>query len=134
MQSNSEYLTLALYVRKLTDSLIRLVENGTPGEELNGSIQEVVASLEGAGTKISVKALRERGPFGRYASTRAIDEVVGPRRQDLITKLNSVMNPQSPAQQTESALDAIRFFDVLERRALYHYNRAQAQKNLILSR
>jgi hypothetical protein len=129
MQTNSEYLTLALDVRNLTDSLVRLVEeDATPSNELNSSIQKVVNSLQGTG-KTSVKSLRERGPFGRYASVRAMSEVFGDeQRKTLIRKLRTVINPQSPEERTESALAAIPFFDALERRALYHYNRAQAAK------
>jgi hypothetical protein len=129
MQTSSEYLTLALDVRNLTDSLVRLVEEDvTPSDELNSSIQKVVNSLRGTG-KTSVKSLRERGPFGRYASVRAMSEVFGEeQRKTLIRKLITVINPQSREERTESALAAIPFFDALERRALYHHNRAQVAK------
>ena len=134
MQTNSEYLTLALDVRKLTDSLIQLVEDGTPSEQLNASIQKVVTSLQGAGGKTPVKSLRERGTFGRYAGVRAISEVLGPDRAKLIAKLQTVIQPQPSEQRTESALAAIEFFDALERKALYHYSRAQLTKRSALSR
>ena len=135
MQSSSEYLTLALDVRKLTDSLILLVEDGTLSEQLGTSIKEVVTSLEGAGNKVSVKGLRERGTFGRYAGARAIGEVVmGPNRTELIEKLLSVIRSQAQSQRTESALVAIEFFDALERRALYHYNRAQLTRHSVPAR
>jgi hypothetical protein len=132
MQSNSEYLTLALDVRRLTDSLIELVEGGTPSPELGASIQEVVASLEGAGSKVSVKGLRERGAFGRYAGARAIGEaVIGLERNKIVEVLLSVIRPQAREQRIDSALAAIQFFDTVERRALYHYNRAQAAKRSV---
>ncbi len=134
MQSNSEYLTLALDVRKLTDSLIQLVEDGTPSEQLNASIQKVVTSLQGAGGKTPVKSLRERGTFGRYAGVRAISEVLGSDREKLIAKLQAVIQPRPSEHRTESALAAIEFFDALERKALYHYNRAQLTKRSALSR
>jgi len=38
-ESNSKYLTLALSVRKLTDSLIALVEDGTQSEQLEKSLR-----------------------------------------------------------------------------------------------
>lgn len=134
MQTNSEYLTLALDVRKLTDSLVHLVEGGTPGDDLNSYIRKVVISLEGSG-KTSVKSLRERGPFGRYAGVRAISEVFGvEKRRELAVKLSMVIDPRSPEEQKESALAAIPYFDALERRALYHHNRAQAAKRFVSAR
>jgi hypothetical protein len=45
-----------------------------------------------------------------------------------------VTQPQPSAQRTEGALAAIAFFDALERKALYHYNRAQLTKRSALSR
>lgn len=135
MQSNSEYLTLALDVRRLTDSLIQLVERGTKSKELDSSILQVVASLMGVGEKVSVKGLRERGAFGRYASSRAMNEVVvGQNRGELIARLRAVIEPQTTEQRTESALQAIAFFDALERRALYHYSRAQAVRPSVSTR
>jgi hypothetical protein len=134
MQSNSEYLSLALDVRKLTDSLIRLIENGAPSNDLNDSITQVVISLQGAG-KTTVKSLRERGPFGRYVSVRAISEVFTDEdRKTLVGKLRMVIQPPSLEQQKDSALAAIPFFDQLERRALYHHNRAQAAQRCVPAR
>jgi glycine cleavage system protein P-like pyridoxal-binding family len=128
MQSNSEYLTLALDVRKITDSLIRLVKDGTTNEQqFAESIHQVLASLQG-GTQTSVRSLRERGPFGRYVSVLAIKEVFNDEaRKTLVGKLNIVIQPTS-AERTNSALAAIPFFDALERRALYHHKRAQTAK------
>src|SRR5208283_3021044 len=73
MQASSEYLTLALDVRKVTDSLIRVVEGGTVSPELSTSLQQVLTSLEGTG-RTSVKSLRARGPFGKYAGVKAFNE------------------------------------------------------------
>jgi hypothetical protein len=132
MHTSSEYLTLALDVRKLTDSLVRLVEGGAPSDNLNASIRRVVNSLEGSGKTSVVKSLRERGPFGRYVGVRAIGEVFGAeKRKELAAKLSMVINPNSSEEQKESALAAIPLFDALERRALYHHNRAQATKRYV---
>ena len=134
MQTSSEYLTLALDVRNLTDSLVRLVEEGVPSDNLNASIQRVVISLQGTG-KTSVRSLRERGPFGRYAGVKAISEVFGEeKRKELAVKLSLVINPHSPEEQKESALAAIPYFDALERRALYHHSRAQAAQRYVPAR
>jgi len=71
LQTSSEYLTLALDVRRLTDSLVRIVEDGTQPVDLNASIQRVVISLQGTG-KTSIKSLRERGDLaGMRASEQS---------------------------------------------------------------
>jgi hypothetical protein len=132
MQTSSEYLTLALDVRKVTDSLIRLVEQGTPSDDLNSSITQVVKSLQSTG-KTTVKSLRERGPFGRYVSVRAISEVFpDEKRKKFVGTLQQLQqmlfDPHSPEQRTESALSAIPYFDEWERRALYHHSRALMAK------
>ena len=67
MATNSRYLTLALDIRKLSDSLIKLAEEGdAESPVVRTSIQNLLVSLLNAGEKTSVKALRERGAFGRY--------------------------------------------------------------------
>ena len=129
MRSGPKYLALALDVRKLTDALIRLVEDGEENDQLYESIREVMASIQGAGEKISVKALRQRGKFGRYPSVLAMNEVVRPeKRQEVLERLRGVIHPRNPEQQRESALQAITFFDALERRALYHSNQSQGKR------
>ena len=125
MQTSSEYLTLALDVRRLTDSLVRIVEDGTQPVDLNASIQKVVFSLQGTG-KTSIKSLRERGRFGRYAGVRAINEVFGQKeRQEFAGKLRMLIETRSADERRESALASIPYFDALERRALYHHRRQQ---------
>jgi len=134
MQTNSEYLALALDVRKVTDSLINVVEGGTVSPELSTRLQQVMTSLQSTG-QTSVKSLRERGPFGKYAGVKAISEEFNERdRKQLIVKLGMVVQPQPPAKRMESALEAIKFFDRLERRALYRHSRTRTPKPLVLSR
>jgi hypothetical protein len=134
MQTSSEYLALALDVRKVTDSLIQLVEEGTVNPQLNALLQQVMTSLEGTG-QTSVKSLRERGAFGKYAGVKAISEEFneGDRKQ-LIVKLRMVVQPQPSAQRTKSALAAIEFFDRLERRALFRHSSLRAAKRPIMTR
>jgi hypothetical protein len=137
MQTSSEYLTLALDVRKLTDSLVRLVEEGTPSDDrdLKADIRKVVNSLQGSGKTSVVKSLRERGPFGRYVGVKAISEVFGAeKRKELAEQLSMVINPRSSEEQRKSALAAIPYFDALERRALYHHSRAQAARRYVSAR
>ena len=122
-QQNSRYLALALKIRKLTDSLITLVEKESENPLLQGSLKEVLASLENVGESTSVKSLRDRGEFGRYENVVTINEVVKAEdRRVLVQKLHEVLGATTKRQRNESALDAIQFFDALERRALYHYS------------
>ena len=123
MATNSRYLTLALDIRKLSDSLIKLAEEGdAESPVVRTSIQNLLVSLLNAGEKTSVKALRERGTFGRYENVVTVNEVVKPpKRAELIVKLKAVLDPASKDELKESALQAVEFFDTLEQRALYHY-------------
>jgi|ERR1017187_6090225 hypothetical protein len=123
MATNSRYLTLALDIRKLSDSLIKLAEEGdAESPVVRTSIQNLLVSLLNAGEKTSVKALRERGAFGRYENVVTVNEVVKPpQRAEFIRKLQAVLTPASEDDLRESALQAVEFFDTLEQRALYHY-------------
>lgn len=135
MRSGPKYLALALDVRKLTDSLIRLVEEGTESDDLYESIREVIASIEGAGQKTSVKALRERGMFGRYPSVLAISDVITPQnRDDVVKHLLGVLKTDDVDERKENALEAITFFDTLERRALYRSAHTQRKRFPALAR
>jgi hypothetical protein len=135
MRSGPKYLSLALDVRKLTDSLIRLAEEGTESQELYTSIRELIASIQGAGQKTSVKALRERGMFGYYPSVLAISEVItSENRNEVLQHLLGVLNTDDFEQRKENALEAIAFFDTLERRALYHSAHTQRKRSPALAR
>lgn len=135
MQTNSEYLTLALDVRKVTDFLIQLVEQGTPNDQLDSSIRQVMYSLQSTG-QATVKSLRDRGPFGRYVGVRTMNEVFSDTQREAFAGiLTRVIDPQSlPEQRTEGALAAIPFFDKLERRALYDDNQAKTARRYAPSR
>jgi hypothetical protein len=116
-------LVFALRIRKLTDSLIALVEEGQYPPDLNKGLRAVLASLAGSGERTKVRSLRNRGSFGHYENALTISEVV--KAQDkaaLILKLKTVMSSKTRAERRASALQAIDFFDALEGRALYHYN------------
>lgn len=134
-ESRGRYLLFALRIRKLTDALIALVEEGTATLDLDAPLKEVLVSLEGTGEPTSVQSLRERGPFGHYENVVTMDEVVKAQDKDiLIQKLNSVMTSQTEEEKKTSALEAIGFFDALESRALYHYNHASPTQRLVPSR
>ena len=122
-ESSSRYLTFALKIRKLTDALIVVVERGEAPPGLADSLKQVLGSLKDAGQRTSVKALRSRGPFGHYENVITINEVASvSNKQDIIDRLTRVIEARSKQQKQNSALDAIHFFDALERRALYHHS------------
>lgn len=123
MRTNSRYLTLALDIRKLSDALISLAEDNVESPQMFEAIRRLLSSLEGIGQHTSVKALRERGSFGRYENVITVNEAINSdQRAELIRKLRALLTPQANELRREYALDAISLCDSLERRALYKYN------------
>ncbi len=132
--SRARYLLFALTVRKLTDALIELVEEGKHSADLDKRLNEVLASLEGAGQRTSVKSIRDRGPFGRYENVVTIDEVVKVEdRAALMRMLKAVIAAHTENERRSSALKAIDFFDALENRALYRYNHPSPSRKFVAS-
>lgn len=130
-ESRGRYLIFALRIRKLTDALIALVEEGRATPDLDEPLKEVLASLEGAGQPTSVQSLRQRGSFGHYENVVTMDEVMKAKDKTvLIQKLNNVIKSNTEEERRSSALDAISFFDALESRALYHYNHPSPTQRL----
>ena len=135
MRTSSRYLTFALDIRKLTDSLIALVEDGKPVQQLEPSIREMVASLDTTDGKTSVRNLKERGSFARYEDVLVMNEVFkAPEKAELMGRLEEVLTTQSASQREASALRAIESFDALERRALYHYNHPRTNVRAVAHR
>jgi hypothetical protein len=116
------YLAFALKVRKLTDSLISIAEGGVKTPQLDDSVREVLAAIENSGKHLSIKTLRATPAFGRYENVQTINEVLRASDKDgIIRKLQGVLEEQDSAERRRSALDAIGFFDSLERRALNRF-------------
>lgn len=120
MEGNTKYLTLALDVRAITDSLIEFVEDAKDLPEPSDLLRSFLVSLtERAG--VSVKTLSDMGRFGNYESLRTINELFNAeKKKELMTKLQAVWDPSSEFREA-SALDAIAILDALEGTALYHY-------------
>ena len=85
MQTNTRYLTLALDIRRLSDSLIMLAEENVETPDMLLAISRLLSSLKDAGQGTSVKALRDRGTFGQYENVVTVNEVIkAPQRLSLI--------------------------------------------------
>jgi hypothetical protein len=133
MEMNTKYLTLALEVRKITDALIQLVEEDKGLPELKSSLDPFMKSLTDQ-PSVSVKALREMGPFGQYESLRIINEILhGSRKKELIGKLEAVLNG-SVESRDECGLAAIRLLDSIERSALYQYENPRPEDRLAFAK
>lgn len=128
MQTQTSYLKFALGIRKLTDSLIRIVETGTKPPDFERSVRAVLETL-GSDDNTSIKSLRDRGEFGRYDNIQTINEVFNAEDKKLLAAdLVRVIRAENADQRTSSALDAIKRFDRLERRALYRFNHSSSPK------
>jgi hypothetical protein len=136
MQSRARYLAFAASVRKLTDSLIAVAERDERAPDLEVRLKQVLTSLEHIDKPTPVKSLKDRGPFDRYENVITLNEIWKKTadKNDLIEKLNSILSAQTKRKRRDSALKAIRFFDALESRALYHYNHPPNAKRLAVAR
>lgn len=129
MEPNTKYLTLALDVRTITDSLIDFVEEKRELPESGELLLSFLNSLTER-TGVSVKALKDMGRFGNYESLRTINELFDTeKKKALFSKLQAVTNRSVEARQT-SALEAIEILDSLERTALYHYEHPGSESRL----
>ena len=120
MEANTRYLTLALDIRSITDSLIEFVEESKELPESNELLGTFLKSLNER-TGASVRALSDMGRFGEYESLRTINEIFDSRmKKDLMNKLHEVQDQESETRK-DAALEAIELLDSLERAALYRY-------------
>jgi len=136
MKANSRYLTLALHVRKITDSLINLAEGGHADPALAKMLPEMLVSLETSEDRTSVQRLRESGSFGNYENIITVNEVfVRPEdRKAMIRRIQQVLGQGSDQDRREGAIAAIPFLDAIERRALYRYSRPQVDRRVSVTR
>lgn len=129
MEPNTKYLTLALDVRTITDSLIDFVEEERELPETDTLLLSFLNSLTER-TGVSVKALKDMGRFGNYESVRTINELFDTeKKKALFLRLQAVTDPSDEARQA-SALEAIEILDSLERTALYHYEHPGSESKL----
>ncbi len=133
MEANTKYLTLALDVRAITDSLIEFVDEGKELPEPDDLLRSFISSLTER-TAVSVKALSAMGRFGNYESLKTINDLFdADKRKDLMSTLEAARGPLTESRQT-SALEAIKFLDTLERTALYRYEHPGPESKLAFAR
>lgn len=132
MDANAKYLTLALDVRAITDSLIDFVEESKElpkADELLDSFLNSLTELPG----VSVKTLSDMGRFGNYESLKTINELFDAgKKKELTAKLHAVSDPSAKSRRS-SALQAITILDALERTALYYYEHPGPVSKLALA-
>jgi len=110
-----------------------LAEENVETPDMLLAISRLLSSLKDAGQGTSVKALRDRGTFGQYENVVTVNEVIkAPQRLELIKKLQAVLSEESTEDRKENALEAVAFFDTLERRALYHYSHPKLERRVAL--
>jgi hypothetical protein len=130
MEPNTKYLTLALDVRTITDSLIEFVEDAKELPQSNDLLRSFLSSLTER-TGVSVKTLSDMGRFGNYESLRTINELFdsADKKKELMTRLRAVSDPSDQTRQA-SALKAIEILDALEGTALYYYEHPGSESRL----
>ncbi len=121
----SRYLALALDARKLIDALIAFVDQEKRNQELEQSLQQVIASLQPVGEKKDLFSPdRSRLAFSEYyEQVRTVEDALKPaERGQIVEKLQSIRSQHTDFQkQKEDAYDAIRLLSAIESRALYYY-------------
>ena len=130
MEPNTKYLSLALDVRTITDSLIEFVEDAKELPQSNDLLRSFLSSLTER-TGVSVKTLSDMGRFGNYESLRTINELFdsADKKKELMTRLRAVSDPSDQTRQA-SALKAIEILDALEGTALYYYEHPGSESRL----
>lgn len=136
MRSNSRYLTLALDIRKVTDSLIRFAEKGQESEDLPKILPQMLAFLDVSEDRTSIQRLRESGSFGNYENIVTVNEVFVKTedRNAVVRQIHGILNAATAEERRKSATATIPFLDALERRALYRYSRPQINRRVTVTR
>ncbi len=120
----SHYLSLALDVRKLIDSLVLFVEKDQRDEALDTDLREFLESLDSVSAPIGIfSPLQGRPVFGHYEQILTLEEVKASLRDtNIAADVAAVLDPKGdPGTQKKNAYEAIRFLSALEGRALNHY-------------
>lgn len=120
----SHYLSLALDVRKLIDSLVFFVEKDQRDEALDSGLRGFLESLKSVSAPLGIFSLLETHPvFGYYEQMLTLEEVKASLRDtDIAADVAAVLDPKGdPDAQKKNAYEAIRFLSALEGRALNHY-------------
>jgi hypothetical protein len=120
-------LSLALAARLAVKALSNLQAQPVPNNDLEATLQDVLASLDAIQTGGPLFAhLTPTSNFEHYGQIQTLAEVnSGFRDQHLSERLQSIMTIGPDEAERERNIDlAIEFFTALESRALQKYNQA----------
>lgn len=120
----SHYLSLALDVRKLIDSLVLFVEREQRDESLDSGLRGFLESLKNVSAPVAIFSPLEGHPvFGHYEQILTLEEVKSALRDtNIAADVEAVLDPKGDLNtQKRNAYEAIRFLSALEGRALNHY-------------
>jgi hypothetical protein len=120
----SRYLALALDARKIIDSLILFVDQGTREQGFDDSLQGAIESLLATKKEQIFSPTRNHLSFSEYyEQVRTVHEALSQEEMGkIVQKLSTVKSNQADLhQQQDDAFEAIKLLSAIESRALYYY-------------
>jgi hypothetical protein len=130
--ARDNYLTLALFSRRVIEALKELVQKGKR-ERLNAALPDAIQSLE------AVTDSRHLTGYGlrvarSYDQVRTINELFPKQdRIDMIAVLRALQDNSAQSTKDE-ALKAINFFYTIENRALQNYRHPAPRAQILSTR
>jgi hypothetical protein len=117
-------LALALDARKVIDSLILFVDQGTREQGFDDSLQKAIESLRATEKSQIFSPARNHLSFSEYyEQVRTVHEALKPEEMGkIVQKLSTVKSNQADVrEQKNDAYEAIKLLSAIESRALYYY-------------
>lgn len=130
--ARDNYLTLALFSRRVIEALKELVQKGT-SERLDSALPAAIESLEATTDRpISGYGLRVARS---YDQVRTINELSSKQvRIEMIELLKALQDKTAANTKKEDAIKAIKFFYAIENRALQNYRHPASRAHLSTTR
>jgi hypothetical protein len=131
--ARDNYLTLALFSRRVIEALKDLVQKGKQ-DRLDSALPAAIESLEAVtdGRNLSGYGLRVARS---YDQVRTINELFPKQaRIDMIEVLKTLQDKTTAATKKEEAVKAINFFYAIENRALQNYRHPAPRAHLSSTR
>jgi hypothetical protein len=125
-ETRARYLALALTSRKVLRSLDQYLKSGKEDSQLESVVKQLIDSLQGSREENNLFGPAPNdSPFTNYEQLMTLEEVQADMKdQDILKNLSNLISAQGDdASRKRDAADAIKFFYILENRALHHYSR-----------